>query len=388
MTILWVTFGMPWPPDSGARMRDYHLIREVSRHARILLFCLVPPGGATEPGKLNGLCAGVETWEMPARFPPLYLLATMPAGAWRNYFPAAAAKIRAIAVAERPDVIQIEHSLLAAYIDAVPNGFVGRSLISLHNVAFEQYRRMAALDCGIVNRAAYLLKAWMMRRAEKYYIPRFSSCLTVSGADRDLIRRIVPSSDPAVIANGVDCGANQPPNADGAVLLFAGVMGYPPNADGAVFFCRSILPRIRAHVPDVKLLIVGHSPPAMVTALSREQGVTVTGWVEDMQPFYEQASVSIVPLRAGGGTRLKILEAMALGRPVVSTSIGCEGLDVQHNLHLMIANDAEQFADYVTSLLLDAGLRERLATEARRLVEQRYDWSAIGRQLLSNYSAK
>jgi glycosyltransferase involved in cell wall biosynthesis len=107
-----------------------------------------------------------------------------------------------------------------------------------------------------------------------------------------------------------------------------------------------------------------------------------------MQPFYEQASVSIVPLRAGGGTRLKILEAMALGRPVVSTSIGCEGLDVQHNLHLMIANDAEQFADYVTSLLLDAGLRERLATEARRLVEQRYDWSAIGRQLLSNYSAK
>lgn len=388
MTILWVTFGIPWPPDSGVRMRDYHLIREVSRHARIFLFCLVPPGGANETGELNGLCASVETWQMSARFPPLCLLATMPVGAWRNYIPAAAAKIHAIAMAERPDVIQIEHSLLAAYIDAVPKGFTGRSLISLHNVACEQYRRMAALDCGILNRATYVLKSWLMRRAEQYYLPRFNGCLTVSRADRDLIRQIAPASNPVVIANGVECAASPLRKPAGAVLLFAGVMDYPPNADGAVFFCRSMLPRIREQVPDVKLLIVGHSPPSMVTALAKEQGVTVTGRVEDMQPFYEQASVSVVPLRAGGGTRLKILEAMALGRPVVSTMIGCEGLDVQHDVHLMIANDAEQFAGCVTRLLLDASLRERIATEARRLVEKRYKWSAIGRQLTSVYSGQ
>ncbi|MEN6534694.1 MAG: glycosyltransferase family 4 protein [Bryobacteraceae bacterium] len=387
MTVLWVTFGLPYPPDSGVRMRDFYLIREVSRQARVLLFSLVPPGGVTEPGELRDFCARIDTWQMPAVCPPLHLLLRMPAGAWRNFFPEAAARIRAIALEEHPDVIQIEHSLLAGYLDAVPSELQCRTVLSLHNIGFEQYRRMAGIRCGIGKRAGYLIKSWIMRRTESHYIPRFKCCLAASDRDRDLVERAVPGVRPVVIENGVDCMAQKPLPRAGAVLLFAGVMNYPPNSDAAVFFCRSILPLVRASVPEVKLLIVGHAPPPQVMALGREPGVTVTGRVDDVRPYYAQASVSIVPLRAGSGTRLKILESMALGRPVVSTSIGCEGLDVEDGRPLLIADDPQQFVECVTRLLLDPALCDRIATEARGLVEQRYDWHAIGQRLVSTYSS-
>ncbi len=387
MTVLWVTYGLPYPPDSGGRMRDFYLVREVSRQARVLLFSLVPPGGVTEPGELRDFCARIDTWQMPAGCPPLHLLRRMPAGAWRNFFPEAAARIRTIAIEEHPDVIQIEHSLLAGYFEAVPPELQRRTVLSLHNVGFEQYRRMSGLGCGIGKRAGYLIKSLVMRRTESHYIPRFDCCLAASDRDQDLLEHAVPGVHPIVIENGVDCTALRLLPRAGAALLFAGAMDYPPNSDAAVFFCRAILPLVRASLPDVKLLIVGHAPPHQVMALGRGPGVTVTGRVDDVRPYYAQAAVSIVPLRAGSGTRLKILESMALGRPVVSTSIGCEGLDVEDGRHLLIANTPQRFAECVTRLLIDPALRERIAAEARRLVEQRYDWRAIGQRLVSTYSS-
>jgi glycosyltransferase involved in cell wall biosynthesis len=225
-----------------------------------------------------------------------------------------------------------------------------------------------------------------MRRTETRYIPRFDCCLTVSRAQSALVTRLLPSVRPAVVENGVDCAALRPLPHGGAALLFAGVMDYPPNADAAVFFCRSIMPLVRPLIPDAKLLIVGHSPPSQVRRLAGEPGVTVAGYVEDLIPWYSQAAVTVVPLRAGGGTRLKILESMALGRPVVSTTIGCEGLEVEHNRHILIADTPERFAGCVTRLLLDPALRDRIAAEARRLVEERYNWPAIGKRLLDVYN--
>jgi glycosyltransferase involved in cell wall biosynthesis len=387
MTVLWVTFGLPYPPDSGVRLRDFHLIREASRSARILLFSLIPPGSADDAGELREFCDSVETWAMPSGLPPLRSLLRIPAGAWRNLFPAAAERIRAIALAERPDVVQIEHSLLAGYLDALPREIGCRSVLSLHNVAFEQYRRMAGLRGGVTDRIGYWLKSWIMRRTEMHYIPRFDLCLTVSSAESDLLARCLPGSRSVVIENGVDCTGLQPiPAESGSNVLFAGVMDYPPNADGAIFFCRSVLPLIRSFVPDVQVTIAGHSPPSPVKALADDEATRVTGRVDDIRPYYGRASVTIAPLRAGGGTRLKILESMALGRPVVSTSIGCEGLEVRNDVHLLIADGAEHFAECVTRLLQDPALRERIAQEARHRVVQRYDWKAIGNRLVAAWS--
>jgi len=170
-------------------------------------------------------------------------------------------------------------------------------------------------------------------------------------------------------------------SASGNNLLFVGVIGYPPNADAVLYFCKSIMPLVRRKIPDVQLTVVGNAPPPEVCKLAVRDEVVVTGVVDDLVAYYARATVCVVPLRAGGGTRLKILEAMAFGRPVVSTSIGCEGLAAVDGEHLLIGDSPEDFAQNVIQLLLEPDLRHRITIAARRMVEQRYDWPIIGRKL-------
>ncbi len=162
-------------------------------------------------------------------------------------------------------------------------------------------------------------------------------------------------------------------------------MGYPPNVDAVLWFCREMLPRIQQQIHDVKFLVVGHHPSPEIRKLDERPNITVTGHVSEMRPYYERASVCIVPLRAGGGTRLKILEAMALGRPVVSTSLGCEGLNVQHGQELLIADSPPKFVKGIIQLLQSRTLRELLAHHARTIVEEVYDWDVLGQKLLHEY---
>jgi glycosyltransferase involved in cell wall biosynthesis len=392
MNVLWLTFGLPYPADAGARIRDFYLIREAARTSRIHLFSLAPPGDPADVGQLRDFCKSIETFALPRSLSGRQLasfircsLARRPLATFPFYYTEAVSRLRSIIAREKIDIFQVEHSLLGAYLDAAPRQGSCRTVLSLHNVCFEQYRQMARLEVGFAARALYRLKAFAMSRAERYYIPRVDCCVVVSLAERELLQRALPEVRPVVIENGVDCAQLQPlpESAPGSGLLFAGVMSYPPNTDGVMFFARSILPRIRAFVPDVKLFIVGHSPPAPVEALGREPGIEVTGYVNDILPYYRLSNVTVVPLRAGGGTRLKILESMALGRAVVSTTAGCAGLDVRHGVHLLVADHPQQFADCVVQLLGDDALRAELAGNARRLVERHYDWSAIGGRLAS-----
>jgi glycosyltransferase involved in cell wall biosynthesis len=189
-----------------------------------------------------------------------------------------------------------------------------------------------------------------------------------------------------VIPNGVDIQKYQPLPAEvtSPTLLFIGNMGYPPCVDAVVYFCREIFPQIQRTVSGVKLWIVGRNPRSEVVKLNSDR-VHVTGQVEDVIPYYRKGAVCVVPLRAGGGTRLKILEAMALGRPVVSTTIGCEGLDVIDGEHLFIADKPVQFAEKTKRLLTDRQLYQQISTRGRQLVEARYDWDKIANQLIDVY---
>jgi sugar transferase (PEP-CTERM/EpsH1 system associated) len=390
MNVLWLTFGLPHPADAGARIRDFHLIRETARCSAIHLFSLLPLGAPTDVGELGDFCKSIETFVLP---PPLsgpqlvnFIrsgLARRPLAAFPYYCAEAANRLQDIIEQEKIDIFQVEHSLLAAYLDAAPRQGTCRTVLSLHNVCFEQYRQMARLEVGIAARALYRLKGFAMSNSERHYIPQFDCCIVASTVEREFLQQVLPEVRAVVIENGADCARLQPlPECpSGSGLLFAGVMDYPPNVDGVMLFARSILPRIRAFVPDVKLSVVGHSPPARVKALGREPGIEVTGYVRDILPYYRRSKVTVVPLRAGGGTRLKILEAMALGRPVVTTGVGCAGLDVRDGVHLLVADDPQQFAYCVVQLLRDDALRAELVANARRLVEQRYDWPAIGRRL-------
>jgi len=224
---------------------------------------------------------------------------------------------------------------------------------------------------------------------EESSVGGFDHCLVVSPDEARLLKKAVPAAKLSIIENGVDCANLRPlpPALNSSQLLFVGVMAYPPNADAVVHFCKSILPLIRRAIPEVRLTVVGHAPPMEVQTLASSGEVSVTGFVNDPIPYYAGASVCVVPLRAGGGTRLKILEAMALGRPVVTTSIGCEGLDVTDGEHLLIGDTAADFAQQVVRLLSEQELRNRIVVAARSLVEKRYDWTIIADKLARAYAA-
>jgi glycosyltransferase involved in cell wall biosynthesis len=167
-------------------------------------------------------------------------------------------------------------------------------------------------------------------------------------------------------------------------IAFFGQISYYPNTDGLLFFLREIMPRLKQAHPRVKLLIIGLSPPDMISAYAGDD-VIITGAVDDIRPYLERASLIIAPLRIGGGTRLKILEAMAMGKPVVSTRIGAEGIDVTDGWDILLADTAEDFAARVEQVLDDPALAHRLGGAARRLIEQRYDWQASVQRLTQLY---
>jgi len=235
------------------------------------------------------------------------------------------------------------------------------------------------------------MKAWihtkMMRRWEPSYAEKFNCCITVSEADRQILRAANPHLKIGVIPNGVDTKKYQilAPNPNSHSMIFIGTMSYTPCVDAVIYFCRQILPIIQEKINQIQVWIVGANPLPEVLALANDH-TFITGYVDDVVPYYRQAAISIVPIRAGGGTRLKILEAMALGRPVVSTSMGCEGLEVLDGEHLLIADDPQQFAGKIAQLLTDNKLYFHIAENGRKLVMNKYDWDVIAQKQLDLYS--
>ena len=226
-----------------------------------------------------------------------------------------------------------------------------------------------------------------MLRFEGRTLARFDRLLAVSEADEQTFRRLYGDEALApidVVATGVDTSFFTPTPETFVRpkhLAFVGSMDWMPNEDAVLFFCREVLPRVREAEPDVTLSIVGRAPTPAVKRLAQEAGIDVTGTVDDVRTYLGQACATIVPLRVGGGTRLKIFEAMAAGKAVISTTIGAEGLPTESGRHLLIADGAEAFADAVLRVVREPDLRRRLEREARTLVTQHYDWSVAAGQL-------
>lgn len=391
MKILYVTYGLPYPPDSGARARDFHLITRTARHARVFLCSLAAtPDDAKHAAAMKPYCESVEVYEPR----PGWRLGDALRGARAGrplamhtfFFPEMADRIRRTIAEQGIGVLEIEHSFLAGYRAAVPDGHPCRTVLTFHNVGSQQYRRMARLRTSAASRLAFGVKALLMRGWEARWAARFDRCVVVSEPERELLLAQSPSLPVSVVENGVEVPEQLTPG-DGAgnTLLFVGVMGYPPNADGALHFCDRVLPLVQRSVPDVRLAVVGHAPPASVRRLAGRPNVVVTGSVADVVPYYRDARVVVVPLRGGGGTRLKILEAMALGRPVVSTSIGCEGLHVEDGVHLEVADEPAEFAQRVIRLLRQRERRDAIVAAARQRVEERYDWPILAGRLRAVY---
>lgn len=394
MRILMIMDEMPYPVVSGAPLRSYNLLRRVAdEHDVWLAAFATTPEQVESVAHFETFCRGVaavpgETAEQGVFAKPgeflRYLLRGVPPDLRLFVSEPMCAAVRELVAEVEFDAVQIEQSYMAHYLDVLPPALQQHAVLTLHDIVFIKYDRMFRLEPKLGRKLRQWLHSWMMRRWEPRYAARFARLLTMSEIDKRLLLDVDPSLKIEVVPNGFDTEAYKmlPYSEETPNLLYVGNMAYRPNIDAVLYFCDEVFPLVRREVPDVTFWIVGINPGTEVRDLANRVGVTVTGRVEDVRPYYAQSKVCVVPLRAGGGTRLKILESMALGRAVVSTTVGSEGIDAVDGEHLLIGDTPGAFAAHTVRLLTDPVLREHITQQARELVVSQYDWDVIAAKLL------
>ena len=396
MRILLITDYLPYLPISGDTIRVYNLIKRISlQHEIHLLALFETPNMDDSILHLANFCHHIEVvnhrWPNPWMCLPemlLYSLRGWPMELRLLHSDKMANLIVKLTSTGAFDIVQIEHSRLALYREYVNPKPHCATILTFHNVALVQSERISRIEKNLLSRLRSWIFTQQLSRWEAEYAEKFKRCFVVSEHEREMLLKRNPHLKVDLVPNGTDSKKYKPldVNRGPAALLFIGSMSYAPCVDGVLYFCNEILPKVQNIFQNINVWIVGADPSPEVVRLA-DKHIHVTGYVEDVLPYYQQTTVSIVPLRAGGGTRLKILEAMALGRPVVSTRIGCEGLDVLDGQHLLVADEPEKFAEQIIRLLRDSSLCNRIVREARKLVEEKYDWDVIAEQSLKAYQS-
>jgi sugar transferase (PEP-CTERM/EpsH1 system associated) len=391
MKILWLNAGLLLPLDKGGKLRTWHLMRHLaSRHEITYLSFSEPSHTHADRVGMREVCARLET--VPRVDPPKGT-ARFYADVARYAFdraPYAVAKYRSTAYRRQLEALLARGRFDALVCDFLPpainlpDRLPCPSILFTHNVEAEIWRRHAEHGSHPVSRALLAQQWQRMLRFERSTLRRFDLVLAVSDTDRETFERLYPGAVRApiqVVKTGVDTEYFTSLDAPvrPAHLVFTGSMDWLPNEDAMLYFVREILPRIRQLEPGATLGVVGRAPTPAVRRLASEAGIEVTGRVDDVRPYIDAAAVYVVPLRIGGGTRLKIFEAMSMAKAVVSTTIGAEGLPVHHGVNIVIADEPASFAEAVVRLIRDPAGRRRLEAAARQLVVERYDWSAVAR---------
>jgi sugar transferase (PEP-CTERM/EpsH1 system associated) len=384
--ILWVKAGGLFPPDTGGKIRSYHILKALARRHSVTVFTFY----AVIPGDLH---AQLESQFARVVCLPLrirsgrtfrdgleYLrnfLSGLPYTVSKFCRPEVVAALRKLMTEQKPDVIVCDFVVAA---NVIPWEAPTPKILFTHNVEALIWKRHFQLAHNPLWKAVCWWEYQVMERFERSCVNRSDHLLTVSEHDRRIFSELKDPSRITVIPTGVDVDYFRPlPDREEAnTLVFTGSMDWMPNEDGITFFIKEIWPRIRELIPDVSFAIVGRCPSSRLLELAAtQQGIHITGRVDDIRPHTHRSSVYIVPLRIGSGTRLKIFEAMAMGKAVVSTTIGAEGLPVRSGREIVVADRADEFADAVVTLLRDSARRRELGRAARELVEQKYSWDCV-----------
>jgi sugar transferase (PEP-CTERM/EpsH1 system associated) len=382
MNVLFLTPFPPMPEISGSRIRSMSLLRSLSGH-RVTLIACREADEAADLQEIESSVAEVHLFPRPRLGPWRAFLnhfSLTPLLAKRFIDPALEERIRMLSAEQKFSLVICETLLMNEYLRHVPGA---KRVLDEHNLEFIRARRRIATTRSGFRKLYYSLIAWRLRRYELKAISAVDLCLACSAEDAAIIGRVGSTPRVAVVANTVDPEYFRPLSVERnrQRIVFTGTMWYEPNVDAMRFFCRDILPRIREKHTGASLVIAGDRPADEILFLGREAGVTVTGFVDDIRPWLAGSAVFVAPLRMGSGTRLKILAAMAMGVPVVSTSIGAEGIAAQDGLHIRIADDPGDFAAAVLDILANPEASERLARAGRKLVQERYSTQALDLQL-------
>jgi len=388
MRILWVKVGGLWPLNAGGRLRSFHILRELSQRHVVTLLTTHAPGD--DPAGLAAQLPESEVLSLPhaapkqghARFVAALVrswLSALPVDLWRWRVPALQAEVEGRLASGRVDLCVADFLTGAV---AVPLAGPVPAVLFEHNVEHVIWRRLARVERRPWRRALLEVEWRKMRRFEARACAAARLTLAISEADRAVLSALAPQASVRAIPTGVDVqyfhpnGTKEAP----AELVFTGSMDWYPNEDAILHFIETVLPRVRAEVPAATLTVVGRNPAPRLHAAAARAGVRVTGTVDDVRPFVDAAAVYVAPLRVGGGTRLKIFEALAMGKAVVSTTIGAEGLPLQPGEHVVLADDPPEFTRAVVSLLRDPERRRAMGTAARRFVLERYSWARVSHE--------
>ncbi len=402
--ILFLTPQLLYPPQQGGALRAFNLLAGLAaRHTIHLLTFLQPDEHLAPDSPLFRLCARVETVPAPSPRPLHRRLATtlfspLPDMALRLPSSDFSARLAGLLSQEHYDIVQAESLEMAPFLLQAKEQARGASLVfDDFNAEYLLQRRAWETDARAVRRWPAALYSWVqwhkIRRYEAQVCRAASLVIAVSEIDAIALKKIAPEMRVAVVPNGVDATyfsndsvAGPVPDATPCDIVFTGKMDFRPNVDAVLWFVREVLPRIRAEEPAARFLIVGQNPHARLGALAGDPAVKLTGRVPDVRPYMAAAAVYVVPMRIGGGTRLKVLEAMAMGKAIVSTSLGCEGYPVRDGVELLIADSPAEFARAVVALLRDPARRLQLGRAAREFALSRYDWRAIVPRLEAAYT--
>ena len=386
---------VPYPLNRGTYHRVYNLARELGRYHQIDLFCL-DEGGEESRKEAFSFCQRLhfEPFAHPPwpRLFPNRLLNPVPTTILHWSSPRVAEALKKFAEGQKYDAVHFCDLVLWQYASLLPRGplrIMDRSRVDL----LFQREELKHLDLSSSERFLRRENIWKLERYERRVAKQLDLTVVCGPEDELYLNRHVPEARKIkVLANGVDetffSIAKFPPIPDPEpTVLFCGAMDYSPNVDGLKWDFEEVDALLLEKIPNRRILIVGKNPLPAVQALAARPGVTVTGEVPDVRPFYQRAWAQMVPLRIGGGTRLKIVESLALGTPVVSTTIGAQGLDLRHDEHLLLADSPADFATQLGRMLQDANLRTKLRWDGLEQVLTHYTWQQLGHQLSRDYEA-
>lgn len=387
MNVLYLFPYLPTPPVSGGALRVYHILKHLVRHHNVTV------AGYSENGdlqhfkkafpelkdKMHFISRNYRVKNKHRRLLQFYSQFTSHSYwyHWAKSVPFEQ-ELNDLLESRNFDIVQAEFASMGHFdlkTDAI-------RILDAHNVEYDNFQRMSSLDWSWIRKKFYKREFEKSYREEIRAFKKQDGIMVTSERDGAIIAKDVPEVPRFVVPNGVDTeyftsnGEEPEPYS----IVFTGAMKYVPNYDGMIYFLDEIFPLIQKQQPEAKVYIVGSKPPPVLQE-RRSRSVIVTGFVEDVRPYIDRASVFVVPLNMGSGTRLKVVEALSMKKPVVSTSIGCEGIEVDDREHLLIRDKPEAFAEAVLQLFKDETLRRKLISNGYDLVQSTYDWHVIGESI-------
>ena len=399
--LLFLSQTLPFPPDGGVHIRAFNLLRLLAARFDVTALCFFRRSAratreeveqVAEALRSHAGLASVEAFPIPQEYSRIRLL-------WDHARSAATGKVYTFFTHESTEYRRSLECLLREtvfeliHVDSLDLSFYLRMLPSLpvicdhHNVESALLERRSRQESTSLRRMYVAHQARLMLREERRWCPKVSLNLTVSQEDESALQQRACGAAVLVVPNGVDTGDFEPAYGGDDGIVFVGGYTWFPNRDGMEYFAKQILPMIREKDPTAEIRWVGRAPEDVILSYRNDFGIEMTGYVRDIRPHVTPAACFIVPLRVGGGTRLKILDAWAMGKAIVSTSQGCEGLDCVDGENILIRDSPKAFSDAVIQVLSDPELRVRLGRAGRETAEAKYDWERIGVQMLAAYDA-